>query len=371
MTTLLELHNIIVRMDNTVILDIPELFVEQGEVLVLLGPNGAGKSTLLQVAAGLKKPAHGSVNFSKFKGLSDLSYRRKVSTIFQSPLLLNDTVENNIACGLKFRNLDDNEIRQRVHFWMNQLHILPIAKRHAKSLSGGEAQRVSLARAFCLETELILMDEPFSSLDTPTRQELLDDLRNIFSKTSQTCIYVTHDFEEALTIGDRAAVLFDGRIHQLSYTQDIFSHPATPQVAEFMGVDNIIPGLVVNKNQELLEIQADHSILEALGNVEKGTRVYVCLRPEDITLYNMTHEIPISTARNHVVCRITQMINHGPFIRVQLESGFKLTALVTRLSADEMNLENGKEVMAVFKASAIHLISGKEFSQSLDTKGKN
>jgi molybdopterin-binding protein len=357
MATLLQLHNIIVQMDNTVILDIPELFVEQGEVLILLGPNGAGKSTLLQVAAGLKKPTQGSVNFSKSKGLSDLGYRRKVCTVFQSPLLLSDTVENNIACGLKFRDLDGNEIKQRVHFWMSQLHILPIAKRHAKVLSGGEAQRVSLARAFCLETELILMDEPFSSLDAPTRQALLDDLRNILAKTNQTCIYVTHDLVEALTIGDRVAVLFDGKIHQLSNTQDVFSHPATPQVAEFMGVDNIIPGLVVNKNQGLLEIQSGRSVLAALGNVEKGTRVYVCLRPEDVTLYNTTHEIPASTARNHVVCRITQMMNHGPFIRVQLESGFKLTALVTRLSASEMNLENGKEVVAVFKTSAIHLIS--------------
>ena len=357
MTTLLELHNIIVHADKITILNVPELSVNKGEVLVLLGPNGAGKSTLLQVAAGLIKPTSGSVLFSTYKKLSDLNFRRKVSTVFQSPLLLNDTVEKNIASGLKFRGLHNEEINQRVQFWMEQLHILPIAKRQAKILSGGEAQRVSLARAFCLETELILMDEPFSALDNPTRQGLLDDLRNIFTKTNQTCIFVTHDLEEALSIGDRVAVLLNGKIHQLSQTQEVFSHPSTPEVAAFMGVDNIIPGSVFGLENNMLQIQADHAIFEAVGNIAIGTQVYICLRPEDITLFNDNQEIKPSSARNHVSCQITQIINQGPFMRVQLQSGFSLTALVTSRSVKEMELEVGKTVLAVFKASAIHLIS--------------
>lgn len=357
MGTLLELHNITVKVEKHTILEVPELLVNQGEVLILLGPNGAGKSTLLQVAAKLIKPTTGSVYFAKSKDLSDLEYRRKVSTVFQSPLLLSESVEQNVASGLKYRGMHGEEMKKRVQFWMDQLHILPIAKRRAKVLSGGEAQRVSLARAFCLETELILMDEPFSALDAPTRQELLGDIRSIFLRTNQTCIYVTHDLEEALTVGDRVTVLFDGKIHQVSPTQDIFAHPATSQVAAFMGVDNIIPGHVISRQDEFLQIQAGNVTIEAVGNIAVGTLVYICLRPEDITLYGVNEEIKPSTARNHLTCRITQINHQGPFMRIQLDAGFPLTALITKLSANDMKLAIGGEVRAVFKASAIHLIS--------------
>ncbi len=356
MDTLLELHNILVRAEQTTILDVPELAVGRGEVLVLVGPNGAGKSTLLLVAAGLKKPTSGSVNFTKNPRLADLDYRRKVSTVFQSPLLLSDTVQNNIASGLRFRGIAGEEIHKRVEYWMDQLHIAHLAKRRANGLSGGEAQRVSLARAFCLETELILMDEPFSSLDAPTRQELLGDLREIFSKTNQTCIYVTHDLEEALAIGDRVAIFFKGRLHQLDSAVNVFDHPTTPEVASFVGVENIISGIVKSKSQGLLQIQVDGLTVEAVGELAAGTHVFVCLRPEDIILTSSEPESKPSTARNHIVCRIIQMINQGPLIRIRLEAGFSLTALVTRSSAKEMNLEVGKEVLALFKASAIHLI---------------
>jgi molybdopterin-binding protein len=357
MEPLLQVRNLVVKADKFTILDLPELDVYQGEILVLLGPNGAGKSTLLQVAAGLKKPSSGTVQFCQDNNLADLKYRRKVSTVFQSPLLLNDTVRNNIASGLSFRGIPKKEISDRVEHWMNLLHISHLENQQAKVLSGGEAQRVSLARAFCLETELILMDEPFSALDTPTRQELLDDLRNILDKTNQTCIYVTHDLEEALSIGDRVAVLFKGKLHHIDQTKNVFSHPATPQVAAFMGVDNIISGSVAKQENELLLIRADHATLEAVGNIPLGTQVYICIRPEDIILYNIDQELIHSTARNHLTCKITHMIHQGPLMRIQLEAGFSLTALVTSRSAEEMGLEPGKEVIAGFKVSAIHLIS--------------
>lgn len=356
MSALLELRNIIIKPDETVILDLPEMDILEGEVLVILGPNGAGKSTLLQVAAGLKKTDTGTVAFPKHQHLSSQEYRRMVSTIFQSPLLLSDTVENNIGIGLKFRGFHNAEIKKRVNYWMDQLHISQLAKRRANTLSGGEAQRVSLARAFCLETELILMDEPFSSVDTPTRQELLGELRQIFAKTDQTCIYVTHDLDEALAIADRIAVFFNGKMHQIDTAVNVFTHPQTPEVAAFMGVENIIPGKVFSNLEGLLQIKANGSVLEAIGDASIGASVYVCLRPEDITLYNVDQESKPSTARNRLNCKITQMVYQGPLIRIQLESGFHLTALVTRPSANEMNLSVGKEVQAVFKASAIHLI---------------
>lgn len=362
MASLLEIHNLQVKADRTVILDLPELIVEKNEVLVVVGPNGAGKSTLLQVVAGLKKHAKGSVKFTDAPDLNDLAYRRKISTVYQSPLLLSGTVYSNIAQGLKFRGIPEQEIRKRVQFWMEQLHITHLAKRRSGSLSGGEAQRVSLARAFCLETGLILMDEPFSALDTPTQQELLRDLRDIFSRTNQTCIYVTHDLEEGLAIGDRVAVLFQGHLHQLDKVSQVFSRPNTPEVAAFVGVENIIPGRVEKKLEDLVQVRANGSLFEVVSDLRPGTAVFICLRPEDITLYNVSEDIKPSSARNRLRCRVTQLINQGPLTRVLLESGFNLTALVTRPSAKDMDLQPGKEVIAVFKSTAIHLIeSNAEF----------
>lgn len=337
--------------------------VNQGEVLVILGPNGAGKSTLLQVAAGLRKPTAGRVYFSEAPDLNDLAYRRKISTVFQSPLLLTDTVEGNVACGLKFRGYSKNEIKSRVQNAMELLHIGNLAKRRARILSGGEAQRVSLARAFCLQTEMILMDEPFSALDAPTRQELIDDLREILSQTNQTCMYVTHDLEEGLTLADRIAVLFNGKLHQLDTTHEVFAHPSTPEVAAFMGVENIIPGMVVGSREGLLQIQAADSMIEAAGSCKTGTGVFICLRPEDITLYPLDKEVSPSTARNRVKCTVTHLNRQGPFIRVQLDAGYRLIALITRPSAQEMGLEVGRELLGVFKTTAVHLLPAGKRSQ--------
>lgn len=357
METLLEIRDLQVLVENNLILNIPELQVKRGEVLVILGPNGAGKSTLLLTAAGLQKPSSGSIYFSQDKKLPNLEYRRRVSTVFQSPLLLSETVDSNIACGLHFRGLNKQEIQSRVNSWMALLKIKHLSKRKATTLSGGEAQRVSLARAFCLETDLILMDEPFSALDSPTRHELLDDLRDILKKTGQTCIYVTHEHEEALAIADRVAVMFKSEIHQINRTKTVFSQPASPEVAAFMGVENIIPGQVINSHHELLQVKVDDTILEAAGDIETGTLVYICIRPEDITLFPAGEDIRLSTARNHLPCKITRIVNQGPFLRVFLDAGIPLTSLITRSSREEMELEPGKEVIAYFKVTAIHLIS--------------
>jgi tungstate transport system ATP-binding protein len=361
MTALLEIHDLIVSVENTVILDLPELTVNRNEVLVVVGPNGAGKSTLLQVSAGLLKPTRGKVFFTSDPQLTGLDYRRKVSTVFQSPLLLSGTVRNNIASGLKFRQVDSEQIRQRVDTWMEQLHISHLARRQTAHLSGGEAQRVSLARAFCLETELILMDEPFSALDTPTRTELLRELRELLSRTGQTCIYVTHDLQEALAVGDRIGILFDGKLHQLDVAANVFKRPKTPEVAAFVGVENIIPGKIMGLSNELVQIQANGFSLEAVGGGVIGQEVYACLRPEDVTLYLTGTEVSKSTARNHLPCRIRYMFNQGPLVRIELEADFPLTALVTRPSAEEMNLAVGKEVLAVFKSTAVHLIETGHF----------
>lgn len=353
---MLEIDHVTVDIQRTHILDNVNLSVKKGEVVVLLGPNGAGKSTLLQVAAGLKTPSRGRIFFTDAPEMKDLEFRRKISTVFQSPLLLSDTVEKNIACGLHFRGESRQVINERVNTWMEKLHISHLAKRQAHSLSGGEAQRVSLARAFCLETDLILMDEPFSSLDAPTKRELVSDLRRVFFETNQTCLYVTHDLEEALTLADRVAVIINGQIHQCETAQKVFLQPATPEVARFVGVDNVIPGKVTAVQDQLLKISCEDSTIEAIGDFQIGSEVFFCLRPEDITIIPVTSMGQASSARNKVVGKISQIILQGPFARIILDAGYKLTALLTYPSVQELSLREGDTVQAVFKTTAIHLL---------------
>ncbi len=353
---LFQIRDLKIELGGELIVDLPSLDVFRGEVLVILGPNGAGKSTLLQAIARLIKPVEGSITFSDSIPQSNLDYRRRIATVFQSPLLLDQTVYHNASIGLRFRGNDKHQTRLVVERWLERLHISHLANRRAKTLSGGEAQRVSLARAFCLETDLILMDEPFSALDAPTRQEILDELRNLLAETQQTCIYVTHDLDEALTLADRVAVFFNGQLHQVDTPTHVFTKPATQQLASFVGVETIISGEVVGQKGELVQVKADGITIEAVDEMPVGTGVFACLRPEDITIYRHDSLPASSSARNRFTGRITRLVSQGPLMRVHFDAGFPVSALITRSSAEEMELQPGMEVVAVFKSSSLHLI---------------
>jgi len=166
--------------------------------------------------------------------LDELDYRRKLSFVFQDPLLMDMSVEDNVALGLKFRGLPKEEIQARVGKWLKQLGIESLAKRRAGRLSGGEAQRVSLARAFVLEPELLLLDEPFSSLDPPTRAKLLDDLSELLTQDHRTAIFVTHNLNEAAKLSHRIAVIVKGMLRQVGPARQIKAKPADEAVASFL-----------------------------------------------------------------------------------------------------------------------------------------
>jgi len=210
--------------------------VRKGEVLALIGPNGSGKSTLLLVLACLLKAERGEIIFDE-RPLSQwkaLEYRRRISFVFQAPLLLDMTVADNVALGLKFRGLQKDKIRARVGHWLEQLGIESLAKRRAGELSGGEAQRVSLARAFVLDPELILLDEPFSALDPPAHSKLLGDLAALLAVDHRTAIIVTHNLKDASELGDRVAVIIGGRLRQIGSAGQIKAKPADEEVAAFL-----------------------------------------------------------------------------------------------------------------------------------------
>jgi tungstate transport system ATP-binding protein len=355
MTALLEIHDLLIQRQGQPVLSIDRLDVEGGEILAVIGPNGAGKSTLLLALARLLQPTTGHILFRGQPIPHDLAYRRRIALVLQDPLLLNTSVYNNVAAGLRFRRLPRGAIDSRVRDWLHRLGIDTLRDRPAPRLSGGEAQRASLARALVLQPELLLLDEPFGALDAPTRARLIDDLQILLKSTATTTVFVTHDQDEAMLLGDRVAVLLDGRLRQIGAPETIFSAPADAEVAAFVGVETVIAGRVTQALEGLLTIEAHGFTLEAVGEFSAGRSVLFCLRPEDVTLW-VEAGMGRSSARNHLTGRITRMSPQGPLVRVIVDCGFPLVSLVTRASARQMGLEEGQPVTATFKASAVHLI---------------
>jgi len=233
---MIEIRNLLVQRNGRDVLNIDALDIQRGETLAVVGPNGAGKSTLLLTLAHLLNPARGEIRFDG-KSVNDwgeLEYRRKISFVFQSPLLLDMTVEQNVALGLRLRGISKQESFQQAGRWIKALGVESLVGRRAGQLSGGEAQRVSLARAFVLNPELLLLDEPFVALDPPTRVKLLDDLSAILSEDQRTAVFVTHNLNEAAKLSHRIAVMIDGRVRQVGTVKQIKREPADETVQAFL-----------------------------------------------------------------------------------------------------------------------------------------
>src|SRR5215216_240301 len=233
---MIKIRDLLIQRNGRDALSVDSLDINHGETLAVVGPNGAGKSTLLLALAHLLEPARGEINFDgrSLNEWDELEYRRKISFVFQAPLLMDMTVEQNVGLGLKFRGAAKQEIQERVEKWMKHLGIESLSKRRAGQLSGGEAQRVSLARAFVLEPELLLLDEPFAALDPPTHAKLLDDLSALLKEDHRTAVFVTHNLREATKLSHRIAVIVGGVLRQVVTANQIKSRPADETVAAFL-----------------------------------------------------------------------------------------------------------------------------------------
>jgi tungstate transport system ATP-binding protein len=215
-------------------LHVPALEIAQGQVMAVVGPNGSGKTTMLLCLAGLLEPTGGRLFFNGqaiLGGPQRAAMRRHVTLVFQEPLLFNSTVRANIESGLCLRGATKAERRQRVDEAAELFGIPHLLDRSARKLSGGESQRASLARAIALRPQVLLMDEPFSALDAPTKQSLLADLGQILKKTCATAIFSTHDLMDAITLADQIAVLDGGRLVQHGAVQDVLRGPQCAFVA--------------------------------------------------------------------------------------------------------------------------------------------
>ena len=358
MTPVLELASVQVERGGRPVLDVPALDVRAGEVLAMIGPNGAGKSTLLRVMGLLEEPTKGRVRFqgAVVTARGGLDSRRRMASVLPEPLLTDTTVRDNVALGLRFRAVDSFRAASRVDVWLERLGIARLAGRQARTLSGGEAQRTALARALVLEPELLLLDEPFSALDQPTREALLDDFGRILRQERTTTVLVTHDRAEAMALGDRVGVLMGGRLVQVDEAAQVFRAPASEEVARFVGVETILDGQVVEWSRDLALVDVGGKMVEVAQRAEPGERVRLCVRPEDVTVFPGGPKPGGSRDFNRLGGRVQRLVPSGPHVRMVIDCGFPLVALVTQRSVEDLGFAPGTLVTAHFKATAAHLL---------------
>ncbi len=361
-TPILEARDLVVVRDGRRVLEAERFQVNPRETVAVVGPNGAGKSTLLLALASLLRPNEGSVLFHGAPVLprDALRLRRRLGLVLPSPVLLDTSVRKNVAAGLGFRGIRGAQAQRRVDEWLERLGILALRDRPARELSSGESQRVSLARALVLEPEVLLLDEPFASVDASARAQLIDDTERLLADTASGCVLVTHDLEEAGRLGHRMAVIVAGSLRQDEEVSRVLSAPADAQVAAFVGVQTRMPGRIVSVRDDLATVDVDGVAIEAVTAFPAGQRVLCCLRPEDITVRPLLASdppLPEASARNRLVGRITRIVSKGPLAEVTVACGPVVVAHVTRVSEAQLGLAEDVAVEVSFKATAVHLIA--------------
>jgi molybdate transport system ATP-binding protein len=350
----------------------PEIVAEDmrigSGITVLFGASGSGKTTILRCLAGLETPDAGEIKFGREAWFGKSGKRKAESGNVFLParkrgvgfvpqdyaLFPHLTVLDNIGYGLK--ELPAPERTSRVTETLQWLGLTGLEHRLPQELSGGQQQRVALARAVVRRPKLLLLDEPFASLDTPTRLRLRGELRQLFRQLGIPTILVTHDRFEALALGDEVVVLHDGRNVQQGVAPDVFSRPVNLAVAEITAIETIQTGNILETCDGLATVAVGDARLIALAEdlPTDAREVYVCIRAEDVILARP--DSAPSSPRNHLVATVRAVVREGPLMRVSLDCGFSLTALLTRPACEELAVHEGVRLVALVKAPQVHLI---------------
>lgn len=337
-----------------------EMPLDPGHVTVLFGPSGSGKTTILRCIAGLEQTDGGMIACAGERWDDGRRHfvpprKRRVGLLFQDHALFpHMSVAANVAYGLPRRSR-----ASRVETSLRAVHAGQLLeRRRVTGLSGGEAQRVALARALAPQPRLLLLDEPLSALDAPTRRELRADLRQILRTEGIPSIVVTHDRAEALALGDAVVVLIEGRVRQSGPIAEVFDRPCDPDVARVVGVETALPGRVLACEQGLARVAVGPHEITAVTDdgLGSGDAVYVCIRAEDVSL-ETAPSWGSSSPRNHIPAIVTDVAEEGPLVRIGLDAGVRITSCITRPSAAELAIAPGRPVVAVVKSTAVHLIA--------------
>lgn len=276
------IQNISKKFGETTVLENINFDVAEGEIIVLLGASGSGKTTILRIIAGLETANSGTIILHG-KDVTNIPAReRGVGVIFQAYALFPKmTVEENIGFGLRLRKKKKAEIKQKVNELIELVHLEEHRQKYPSKLSGGQQQRVAIARALAYEPEILLFDEPFSALDAQIRTRLRREIRHLLKEIRKPSIFITHDQEEALELGDRIAVMNGGKIEQIGTPFDVYNKPETEYVATFLGAANLLLGVV---NDGIFECESIDLKLPEEFYFKNGQSVKLVFRPEDIFL---------------------------------------------------------------------------------------
>ena len=332
---------------DVVALDGINVSLKSGEFLSLLGPSGCGKTTALRLVAGFDRPDSGHIVVDGKDVTRVPPNRRDMGMVFQAySLFPNMTAEQNVGFGLRIRRKSRAERAKRVAELLELIGLGHAGKRYPHQLSGGMQQRVALARALAIEPRVLLLDEPLSALDAKVRVQLREEIRRIQRRLGITTLYVTHDQEEALSISDRVAVMWSGRIEQVGTPAEMYGSPATPFVAEFIGTMNRLEATVVDAGRGEVEFAGKRLAVDAARGRATGERVLVLIRPETVEVS------PSDDGAAPEGSLLGEVLSHtflGPVTRL------KLTADVSTVQAESLPV--GQRVRVTFPAESARLLS--------------
>jgi len=337
MAAIIELENISKHYSPTIIgVDNVSLTVEDGEFVTLLGPSGCGKSTLLRMIGGFEEPTRGTIRLADKDVTFDPPYKREVNMVFQDYALFpHMTVGDNVAYGLKTMRLGRMEIETRVHDALKLVGLFDKIKLRPQQLSGGQRQRIALARAIVRRPKVLLLDEPLSALDAKLREQMQIEMKHLHEKVGITFVMVTHDQTEALVMSDRVVVMEKGSIAQEGKPQELYDHPASPYVANFIGTTNFLPGRIARLTEAGADVEIGGGRLIALldAPLVAGSTVTVGCRPEKLRLLAEGE-----TAANVLQGKIAEVIYYGLGLRVAVELSDGSRVYVDSLLPDRLSL---------------------------------
>jgi len=354
---IIEAHGIRKSYGSLLALHDVDLSVGEGEILALIGPSGSGKSTLLRVLDLIEPANEGAlsvfgINVVEERGrLIDL--RRRMGMLFQRPIVFNSSVYDNVAMGLRYRGASNEDIDRRVKEALEAVGLSRYIKSRATDLSGGEQQRVALSRVLVTDPEILFLDEPTANLDPTSTATIEEIVVRLNREAGMTVLISTHDLAQGQRLAHRVGVMIEGTIAQTGPSQDVFRAPKDRRIAQFVGVQNIVPGRVVSRRGDLAVVEAKgKQILSAIP--PPADEVEMAIRGEDISLHR--REPGHEETENLFPATVTAVEPTAPFVNVTVHCGCDLVALVTARRAETLGLREGMEVWVSILAKAVHLI---------------
>lgn len=337
--------------------------INKGEIFAILGPSGAGKTTLLRVLSCLDRPSKGRIYFKGIDlletgGKRFLNLRRRMAMVFQEGEVFDARVFDNVAYGLRIRGVDEEEIRRRVKNVLEIVGLGGYEDRYARSLSGGEKQRLTFAMATVVNPEVLLFDEPTANLD-PLNEAVVDEIIRRINSLGITIVLATHKQSEALTLANRVGIMSNGRFEQIGTPEEVFYKPTTTFVARFVGVENILEGEIISSSNGESVVRVDSiRLLVPKCRGKPGDKVMVCIRPEEILI--LRDDIPPKRVYPNVVSgKVVEMSPQGKaLVRLLIDTGDKnLVIDLPRHAARVMKLQIGKKIRASLKPESCHVIA--------------